>query len=147
MAVHGSAPRRRELDDAWLIAMVRAFFGQKRAAWQGSDRHGNQFGWSPASVVGRLKDERVAAGEGGGMREHHYPEHYSADAILVRRSLEGMAEDPYVCGHLHYMVAAPVKVKSREAGYSPAAYWNNLGLFHTWVKARILLLEDKDVRQ
>lgn len=137
------APRKKGAVDAWLDHLLRRYFGQKRAMWQGSDRSGHEFGWSSASVMGKLRDERG----GVSARDIHYAEFYTPDVLLVRRAIEGVDYDPYVVGHVHYMVPASVKVKSREAGYAPSSYYDYLTVFHTWTEGRIELLDADVSRQ
>lgn len=139
---------RKDDDDGWLMEMIRQWASQKRRAWEGrehregADHHRHEYGWSATSVLGRIYEERDGASHGSS--SNHFPEHYSRNALLVRRAIEGMDEDPYICGHLHYIVPASVGVKSREAGYSPAGYWIHVGNFRSWIKGRILLLEEGD---
>lgn len=139
-------PRRKGAVDAWLDHLLRRYFGQKRAMWQGEDRTGHQFGWSSASVVGKLKDEGDGASQRSA-RDIHYAEFHTDDALLVRRAVEGCQFDAYIVGHVHYMVPASVKVKSREAGYAPSSYYDHLTVFHTWVEGRIDLLAKTVSRQ
>jgi hypothetical protein len=135
-------PRKRGAIDAWLDNMLRRYMGQKSAMWNGRNRLDHSFGWSSASVLGKIKDERDGAGQGSFRQA--FAEFFTEDALLVRRSLEGMSYDPYIVGHLHYMVAASVSVKARDAGYAPSTYWDHLKVFHTWVERGVTLL-DSDV--
>lgn len=125
--------------DGWLDQMLRQFFAQKRAAWSKASRDGYEFGWAAKTVMGKLQEEGPAAG--ASLRISNYPEHYTPDAWLVRRAIEGCPYDAYVAGHVHYIVSAPVKVKAIEAGFSVAGYWNHLAVFHSWVQGRLLVLE------
>jgi hypothetical protein len=132
--------RKKGALDAWFDHMLRRYFGQKRAIWSGHAKDGHEFGWSAMSVMGRLREERDGASQPGnsGIK---YAEVFTEDALLVRRAIEGVAYDPYVTAHIHYIVPASVKIKAREAGYSPAGYYQHLEVFHEWTRGRILLLE------
>lgn len=145
--IDGRGPKKKQgLIDAWLDHMIRRWAGQKRAMWQGSDRSGHEFGWASATaVLGKIHQERDGSAETA--LEMHYAEFYTEDALLVRRALEDLEEDPLICLHLHYIVPASVSTKAREAGYSPAAYWNYLKAAHAWVEGRIRLLDPKVSRQ
>lgn len=134
---------RKGLTDAWHEAMYRAWSAQKRAAWAGETKAGHALGWNATSIFGKLKAEKVGAGEGSARIV--YPEYFTADALLFRRSIEGLDEDPTIVLHLHGICPTSVSVKSREAGFSPATYWHLLQVGLAYSRGRIPLLDGQAI--
>jgi hypothetical protein len=92
------------------------------------------------SIMGRIKDERVAAA-GDGCRSQHWDEVYWGDALDVQRACIGMPEVPNDALHIKYVWDPEFGLSpSRKAeilGLKERAYWEAVGRAEFWIFARL----------
>jgi hypothetical protein len=91
------------------------------------------------SIMGRIKDERVAAGDG--CRSQHWDEVYWGDALDVQRASVGMPEMPNDALHVKYVwdpeFGLSPRQKAEILGLKERAYWEAVGRAEFWIFARL----------
>jgi len=101
---------------------------------------------SVASVLGRIKSERVAAGEGGDARSRQrWPEVYSADGFMVELVVRTLKELPRLTLTYHYLLRSPWRVpisaQAADIGIPKREYWRQLDIAETAVDTGLQVME------
>lgn len=100
-----------------------------------------------ASVLGRIKSERVAAGEGDIRLRQRWPEVYTGDGLLVERVVRTLRELPRLTLTYYYVLRWPWRVpvpdQARDLGLSRSEYWRQLQVAETAVDSGLQLLADR----
>lgn len=128
----------------WVREACRKWGRQKRRVWYGGERYeGGGWhvdGWAQ-SFLGRVQDERVAAGSGSIADRQQWPEVYRGEGLEVQRAVIGMPELPVLVIHLHYVFdpefGLSVKVKAANLSMPVRDYWRTLNDGEAWVWARL----------
>jgi hypothetical protein len=78
-------------------------------------------------TLGRLKYERVAAGEGTPLAHQHWPEVYRGDGAVVQAIVVTLTELPRCVLTFYWVlrkpVSVPIKAQAFEIGVAVSAYW------------------------
>lgn len=131
----------------WVRIACRHWGSQKRRVWYGGEWFTNRLGTRShhvdgyaESFLGRLRDERVAAGQPG-KRYQHFPEVLWGDGLEVQRVLIGMSERAFQALHLHYVWDPELGFSAREKAallhMTVRVYWEAVGLGEFWIFARL----------
>jgi hypothetical protein len=83
-----------------------------------------------ASVLGRIRDERVAAGEGAVRIRQRWPEVYTGDGLVVQLIVATMPELPRLALTFHRVLRfpwhVPIAAQVAEIGIPRREYWRQL---------------------
>jgi hypothetical protein len=106
-----------------LLAAISTWAAQKRALYLSVEQ-------PIQSVLGRIKVERVAAGEGDPRVRQRWDEVYRGDGLLVQMAVSTLPEVPRLTVTFYYVLRWPWRVpvphQAREIGISRSAFWANL---------------------
>lgn len=131
----------------WVRLACNRWGRQKRRMWQGKESYINSEkqqrthvdGYAE-SFMGRIKDERVAAGQTSGVRQH-WDEVYWGEGLEVQRAIVGMPATPYDVLHLKYVwdpdFGLSWAARARVLELKERAFWEALGRAEFWVFARL----------
>lgn len=128
----------------WIPVIAKQWAAARRRIDNGGDSKGHRDGWPTATILGKIKEE--AAGAGQGARKQHFPEVFTGDVLLLRRSMEGMPIAQREVFEAHFLSSDPVRIRADELGVSVATYWNLLDGAYLYVAGRFSLLEALDKR-
>jgi hypothetical protein len=131
----------------WVRLACARWGRQKRRIWTGKEWYVNPLGGKQEhvdgyaeSIMGRIKDERVAAA-GDGARSQHWDEVYWGDALDVQRATVGMPEVPSDALHIKYVwdpeFGLSPRRKAEILGLKERAYWEAVGRAEFWIFARL----------
>lgn len=85
---------------------------------------------SVVGVLGKIKDEREAAGSGEARRRQRWAEVYRGDGLIVQMILATMRELPRLTLTFHYVLRRPWRVpierQASELGITKREYWRQL---------------------
>lgn len=131
----------------WVRLACNRWGRQKRRMWQGKETYINSEkqqrthvdGYAE-SFMGRIKDERVAAGQTSGVRQH-WDEVYWGEGLEVQRAIVGMPATAYDVLHLKYVwdpdFGLSWAARAQVLGLKERAFWEALGRAEFWVFARL----------
>ena len=99
---------------------------------------------SVPSVLGRIKSQRVAAGEGDAKLRQKWPEVYTGEGWLVERVTRTLQELPRLTLTFYYVLSWPWRVpiarQAAEIGITRREYWNELRVAEAAVDSGLQLL-------
>ncbi len=136
---------RADLPD-WVRIACKRWGSQKRRMWQGKERYATQGkndlhvdGYAE-SFMGRIQDERVAAGQPGAARQR-WVEVFWGEGLDVQRAIVGMPSTPFDVLHLKYVwdpdFGLSWAARARVLGMKERAFWEALGRAEFWVYAKL----------
>jgi hypothetical protein len=96
------------------------------------------------SVLGRIKNQRVAAGECDARLRQKWPEVYTGEGWLVERVTRTLQELPRLTLTFYYVLRWPWRVpiarQAAEIGITSREYWNELRVAEAAVDTGLQLL-------
>lgn len=131
----------------WVRLACGRWGRQKRRIWTGSEWYVNPLGGKQQHVdgyadsfMGRIKDERVAAGSNGAYSQR-WDEVFWGDGLDVQRAVAGMPEGPNDALHVKYVWDPEFNLSPRRKaeilGMKERAYWEAVGRAEFWIFARL----------
>ena len=131
----------------WVRVACDRWGRQKRRIWSGGDWFRDHKGEKrhhvdgyASSFLGRLLEEREAAGEGG-VYTQHWPEVLWGDGLEVQRAIVGMPVQCYDTLHLRYVwdpeFGLTAAAKAEILGITTRGYWTALERAEFWIWARL----------
>jgi len=128
---------RRQFAHPSTAAAIRTWAAQKRSLYLEEEA-------PVASILGKIRDERTAAGAGEARRRQHWPEVYTGDGIQVERIVRTLAEYPRLTVTSYYLFAWPWRVPVYEQagmiGVKVREYWMNLHIAESVIDSGLMLL-------
>lgn len=108
--------------------------------------------WNPGqpipSVLGRIRDERIAAGEGDFRLRQKWPEVYKGDGLLVQVAIATLRELPRLTLTFYYVLQWPWRVRvedqARELGVPKREYWRELQIGEAAIDAALQVMHAAD---
>lgn len=136
---------RSDIPD-WVRLACNRWGRVKRRLWQGEERYPTKGkndlhvdGYAQ-SFMGRIQDERVAAGQPGASRQR-WDEVYWGDALDVQRAIVGMPLNTYDALHLKYVWDPDFNLtwsaRARIIGLKERVFWEAVGRAEFWIYARL----------
>jgi hypothetical protein len=111
-----------------------------RETYQTSGRNPTHVDGYSESFLGKIQDERVAAGQPGASSQR-WDEVYWGDALDVQRALVKMPENAYDALHLKYVwdpdFGLSWSQKANLIGMKERVFWEAVGRAEFWVYARL----------
>jgi len=131
----------------WVRLACNRWGRQKRRIWQGRETYINSQGkirrhidGYSESFMGRILDERVAAGQSGASSQR-WDEVYFGDGLEVQRALSGMPESTYDAIHVKYVWDPEFNLswsdRAKIIGMKERVFWEAVGRAEFWVFARL----------
>lgn len=98
-----------------------------------------------ASMLGRIKSERVAAGEGDMRLRQHWPEVYTGDGLQVEIIVHTLRELPRLTLTFYYVLCWPWQVpiadQAAELGIGKRDFWRYLEVGETVVDSCLQVMQ------
>ena len=137
---------RADIPD-WVRLACSRWGRQKRRMWQGKETYVNSKGQMcrhidgyAESFMGRIVDERVAAGQPGAAGQR-WPECFFGDGLEVQRAIIGMPESTHDAIHVKYVWDAAFNLswaeRAKLIGMKERVFWEAVGRAEFWVYARL----------
>jgi hypothetical protein len=124
------------------LAALETWASQKRAIYVGR-RDGEPI----ASVLGRIRDERVAAGEGEAHRRQRWPEVYTGDGLAVQLVVLTLPELPRLVLSFYYVLRhqcrVPIECQATDIGIKKRDYWTWLQIAETATDTGLQVMHDR----
>lgn len=117
--------------------MLTSWAAQKRQILAGTNRGGDQAGWSGASILEKIKRLGDGAGQAQGSTRQQFAEVLRGDALLIARGMEGMPAELRDVIHLHHIIDGSVAWKAEQWGWSTSAYWRHLDNGYSYLAGRL----------
>lgn len=99
---------------------------------------------SVTGVLGKIRDEREAAGAGEAKRRQRWAEVYRGDGLIVQMIIATLKELPRLTLTFHYVLRRPWRVpierQAAEIGIAKREYWRQLYVGEACVDAGLQLL-------
>lgn len=119
-------------------AALKTWAAQKRVLYLGRSE-------PIASMLGKIKSERVAAGEGDPRSKQKWPEVFTGDAFAVQQVIVTLRELPRLTVTFYYVLRWPWRVsiadQAREIGVTRRDFWRHLEVAEAAVETGLQLLE------
>jgi hypothetical protein len=100
-----------------------------------------------ASVLGKIKVERCAAGEGDAKLRQKWPEIYTADGLAVERVVRTLRELPRLTITYHFVLAwpwrVPIGAQAADLGIPRREYWRQLEIAEAAVDTGLQMLQEQ----
>jgi hypothetical protein len=136
---------RTDIPD-WVRTACNRWGRQKRRIWQGKEiystagKNGVHVDGYAESFMGRIQDERVAAGQPGASNQH-WDEVFWGDSLDVQRAIVGMPEPTYDALHVKYVWDPEFNLtwaaRAQLIGMKERVFWESVGRAEFWVYARL----------
>lgn len=98
------------------------------------------------SILGKIKAERSAAGEGDPKLRQRWPELYTGDGLLVERIVRTLRELPRLTVTYYYVLRWPWRVpipdQAADIGIPRRDYWRHLEVAEAVVDGALQVLQD-----
>lgn len=98
------------------------------------------------SILGKIKSQQSAAGEGDARMRQRWPEVYTGDGFLVERAVRTLRELPRITLTFYYVLRWPWRVpipdQAAEIGITRREYWNELRVAESAVDTGLQLMQD-----